>query len=111
MRTIRNRALVAMTIGLLVLGGAAFVSAGDSYSKSETMALQGCLSEDANGNFTLVEKESGDSIRLTAPEEVRIDEHVGQTVELTGSWEQGESGMSNYFRVSKIEILSESCDM
>lgn len=114
MRTTRNSTLVAITIGLLVLGTAGLASAGgddSKHAKSETMALQGCLNQDSNGDFTLVEIESGDSVRVKAPEKLRIGEHVGQTVELTGNWQEDKVDYTMYFQASNIKTLSDRCEM
>ncbi|HSN53358.1 MAG TPA: hypothetical protein VLT32_01745 [Candidatus Sulfomarinibacteraceae bacterium] len=114
MRTTRNSTLAAITIGLLVLGTAGLAGAGDDHSKhgtSSKMALQGCLNQDANGDFTLVEIESGDSVRVEAPEDLRIEEHVGQTVKITGNWQEDKADYTMYFQAEKIEKLSDRCEM
>ena len=114
MRTTRNSTLAALTIGLLVLGTAGLAVAGGDYSKhgkSETMALQGCLNQDADGDFTLVEIESGDSVRVEAPENLRIKEHVGQTVKITGNWQEDKTDYTMYFQAERIEKLSDRCEM
>jgi len=50
----------------------------------EKMALTGCLSQDSNGIFSLVESESGDSITVEGPDDLGIETHVGHLVKVTG---------------------------
>lgn len=114
MRKTRNRTLVALTVGLLVLGTAGLATAGDDYTKhkkGEEIALQGCLNQDDNGDFTLVELESGDAVRVKTSEDLRIDEHVGQTVKVTGNWQEDKDDKTMCFYVSNVEKLSDRCEL
>ena len=88
MRKYRNAFMVALTVGLLAVAGAAVADCGAEHAKAgsdQMVSLQGCLSQDMDGNFRLIEQESGESITLEASEDVRIDNHVGQTVKVTGA--------------------------
>lgn len=138
MRKYRSTLVVALTIGLMTFAGAAVADCGAEHAKNdkakaekgEMVALQGCLSVEMDGTFRLIEQESGESIELEAREEVRIGDHVGRTVEVTGTWvdERGSSddGSGNEygsdtardakdkegktFKVSRIETVAESCE-
>lgn len=108
MQAMRNRLAVAMVIvGFFGFTAAGLALAGESHG--DTMSLSGCLNQGQDGNFTLVERESGDSISIKAPENLRLADHVGETVKVTGQWVEKESEYQRYFKVSEIETVSASC--
>ncbi|HOC43378.1 MAG TPA: hypothetical protein PKJ99_10245 [Thermoanaerobaculales bacterium] len=109
MRTLRHRGFVVLAVGLLAVA-AAGVAIADEKS-GETMSLRGCLNEDADGLYTLIEQESGDKIKVQAESSkgIRLEDHVGHTVRVTGQWVEEESQYLRYFKVSAIDSLSESC--
>ena len=105
---------MALTIGLPALGTAGpVVAVGDcsKHGTSERMALQGCLNQNADGDSTLVEIESGDSVRVEAPEDLRLKEHVGQTVKITGNRQEDKDDCTMYFQASQVEKLCDRCEM
>lgn len=108
MRAVQNRLMVALAVGLLALASAGLVAADDK--AGETMSLVGCLDKDVGGAFTLIERESGDRVAIEgSTKDIRLDDHVGHTVKVTGEWVEEESQYLRYFKVSAIDSLSESC--
>jgi hypothetical protein len=71
------------------------------------MALSGCLTKVGQDSFTLVEQESGDRITVKGP--VELLDHVGHTVEVTGTWSE-DSSAHRYFKVTKVKQISSSCE-
>lgn len=130
----RNMLVVALTVGMLALAGSAVADCGAEHAKNDQsradrmVSLQGCLSQNMDGSFRLIERESGESVELEAAQDLRIDDHVGQTVKVTGHWvdesgSYGDDSSSEYgtgdhgnvkpgktFKVSKIETVSETCE-
>lgn len=108
MREIRNRELVALAVGLLVLAGAGLAAADNT--SGETVRLRGCLDEGANGMFTLIEQESGERIVIEGSEDLGLKDHIGHSVQVTGQWVEDKSQHRSYFKVSAIDMLSDTCE-
>ncbi len=96
---------VTLVLALLALGPAGVLLAEETKTESErTMAaeitLVGQLSETEEGDFVLVEQESGDEIVVRGPE--TLADYLGQTVKITGTWAKDDAGVE-YFAASTIE--------
>jgi hypothetical protein len=107
MRAVRNRVVVGLAVGLVVLAGVGLAAANEK--AGETTSLVGCLDTDAGGSITLVEQESGEQVALKGANDVRLDDHVGHTVKVTGKWIEDEKQYRRYFEVSAIDMVSDSC--
>jgi hypothetical protein len=107
MRAVRNRVVAGLAVGLVVLAGIGLAAADNE--TGETTSLVGCLDEDVSGSFTLVEQESGDRIALESSEDLRLEDHVGHTIKVTGKWIDDEEQYRHYFQVSAIDMVSDSC--
>lgn len=109
MRAVQNRLMVALAVGLLALASAGLAAADDK--TGETTSLVGCLDKDVGGAFTLIEQESGDRVAIEgSSKDVRLDDHVGHTVKITGQWVDDENLYRRYFEVSSIDMVSDSCE-
>lgn len=87
---------------LLMLVSVAVVSAQQPAQPAAAQeTLTGTLSGDATKGWTLVEDESGDSIKLKGS--VKFADHVGHKVSLTGKWSDDGKG-DKYFEVAKLEM-------
>ena len=89
---------------LLLLVSVAVVSAAQQEGAKPAAAqetLTGTLGGDATKGWTLVEDESGDSIKLKGS--VKFADHVGHKVTLTGKWSDDGKG-NKYFEVAKLEM-------
>ncbi|HEX2465358.1 MAG TPA: hypothetical protein VHR17_12115 [Thermoanaerobaculia bacterium] len=88
---------------LLLLVSVAVVSAQQEGAKPAAAqeTLTGTLSGDATKGWTLVEDESGDSIKLKGS--VKFADHVGHKVAVTGKWSDDGKG-NKYFEVAKLEM-------
>lgn len=108
MRTVRIAVVVAVAAGLFALAGSGLAIADNK--AGESTSLLGCLDKDVGGSFTLVEQESGDRIAIeSSAEDVRLDDHVGHTVKVTGQWVDDEKQYRRYFEVAAIDMVSDSC--
>jgi hypothetical protein len=108
MRAIRNRELVALAVGLLVLAGVGLAAADNT--SGETIRLRGCLDEGADGRLTLIEQESGERIVIEGSEDLVLEDHIGHTVQVTGQWVEDKSQYRSYFKVSAVDMLSDTCE-
>ena len=95
--------VVVFSLALLVLavGAAAAGQANNDDDKLKMKTtLTGQLSKNTDGDFLLVEQESGDQVLLKGSEQ-QLEEHVGHAVTVTGKWDK-EVG-KDCFRVSSVE--------
>jgi hypothetical protein len=104
---------------LVVLLFAGCLLAQDSMSKSaDATTIQGCLSR--NGSYYYLTDSSGKKIRLVGYAGKKIDEHIGHTVEITGTptvktsdtTQQGGASTARetpVFKVGGIKHIADTC--
>lgn len=104
MRQHVNRISAILAVALLALLPAVAVLAMDDGMKTkEEVTLTGQLSNDEQGGFVLIERESGDSIALESAMDLAA--YVDSTVNVTGTWNQDAAGNLT-FQVSHVEPAS-----
>lgn len=92
--------VVVFSLAVLVLAvGAASADLNNEKLKMKT-SLTGQLSKNIDGDFLLVEQESGDQVLLKGSEQ-QLEDHVGHSVTVTGKWDK--EAEKDCFRVSRVE--------
>jgi hypothetical protein len=98
-----SRTIKGVLVGVMLAVGAALLSAAPplqaATAQAPAVTLIGLLSVDANGDYVLVEEQSGDSIMLRGP--AKLADHIGETVKVTGMWV--DASEDSYFEVTAVE--------
>jgi LPXTG-motif cell wall-anchored protein len=113
--------IVTTAVLLLALGiavaqqPAATDTSSQTAANAEQKSIRGCVGG-SEGNFTLLD-ESGITYKLQGLADDKLKEHVGHTVEISGSVSSGAAssttgaGAEQTLMISDIRMISEKCDV
>jgi hypothetical protein len=99
---------LAAALALVILALAAPVRAGDGEQADGPTTIRGCLADGAADGWYVLTKKKGDETKEIQVEgDDSFEAHVGHEVELTGTWEEGESG--KYFAATAMKHIAATC--
>jgi hypothetical protein len=109
---------VALVAGSLFAQANQDQSQQGTQDKSGKVTMQGCVSR-SSGDFILMQTNPGNTYVLRAPREIKLDQFLGQQVEVTGTekptmststnFTQKRAGSSVTITLESIKTVSKQC--
>jgi hypothetical protein len=128
MKLLRRLTISIATSGVLVLGmwtlpvlGQGQTAMEQKANTSKEKTLTGCLAgPNAEGNYTLTNKQHKNGIEVSSAEGLDLKEHAGHEVKLAGMWTSGGAAIGEkekagakrerHFKATKVEHIASTCN-
>jgi hypothetical protein len=109
---------VALAVGSLLAQTNQTHSQQAAKDRTQTITVQGCVSRES-GDFILMQTDPGNSYVLDAPRKIKLDQFLGQQVEVTGivgptlstsnNFTRRRAGSSLTITLDSIKTVSKEC--